>query len=73
MQRKTVFYQRFVNWIKVSVIIDFSTEHNFKTFINVDKYAARAIIVFLHAVINKTMTEEVMIKIVCLISANVTV
>ena len=28
MQRKTMFYQRFVNWIKGSVIIDFSTEHN---------------------------------------------
>ena len=28
MQRKTMFYQRFVNWIKGSVIVDFSTEHN---------------------------------------------
>jgi len=28
MQRKTMFYQRFFNWIKGSVIIDFSTEHN---------------------------------------------
>ena len=28
MQRKVMFYQRFVNWIKGSVIIDFSTEHD---------------------------------------------
>jgi len=28
MQRKTMFYQRFVNLIKGLVIIDFSTEHN---------------------------------------------
>jgi len=31
MQRKTMFYQRFVNfltWIKGLVNIDFSTEHN---------------------------------------------
>jgi len=28
MQRKKMFYQRFFNWIKWSVIIDFSTEHN---------------------------------------------
>jgi len=28
MRRKTMFYQRFFNWIKGSVIIDFSTEHN---------------------------------------------
>jgi len=28
MQRNTMYYQRFVNWIKGSVIIHFSTEHN---------------------------------------------
>jgi len=28
MQRKTMFYERFFNWIKGSVIIDFSSEHN---------------------------------------------
>ena len=32
MQRKTMFYQWFVNWIKRSVIIDFSTEHNSTSF-----------------------------------------
>jgi len=37
MQRKTMFYQRFVNWIKGSVIIDFSTEHNW-TSITVNFY-----------------------------------
>jgi len=32
MQRKTMFYQRFVNWIKRWVIIHFFTEHNLTRF-----------------------------------------
>ena len=35
MQRKKMFHQLLVNWIKGSVIIDFSTEHNLTSYFNI--------------------------------------